>query len=85
MIELITGFVITIVSLYMGFNLGKHASIATPDITNKVNQIFKRVVPKTEVGAIERPTQQDNFYRDNPQYAQEQEAVGSTLDDLSTK
>lgn len=83
MIESIIVTLISLISLLIGHSLGKHESAMPPDVRKKVEQIFKRVVPKSEVGAIERPTAQDNYYRDNPKIAQEDELMENTIDILN--
>lgn len=83
MIELLAGTIISLSSLLIGFSLGKNESPMPPDVRRKVEQIFKRVVPPSEVGAIERPTQQDNFYRDNPLIAQEHKIMEDEIDKIN--
>lgn len=80
MIELITGSLITALSLLIGYKLGKDQTIVTQDTRKQINRIFNKVVPNDEVGIIERPTQQDNFYRDNPRARIEDEVMTEVLD-----
>lgn len=83
MIELITGTAITLISILIGFQLGKNSAVVTPDVQNKINKIFTKIVPKSDVGPILRPSAEQNYYRDNPQAATEQEVMGKTIDELN--
>ena len=83
MLDLIVGAVITLLSILIGYNLGKNQSVVTPDFKKQVNQIFRRVVPDKEIGIIERPTAQQNFYRDNPQAAKENEIMEESFNILN--
>jgi len=83
MIELLTGAALSLISLLVGFKLGKDQAMITPDTKKQIQQIFRRVVPNTEVGPVARPTSQQNFYRDNPQIAAEDQAMTGALDDLN--
>lgn len=85
MIELLAGTAITLISLCIGFTLGKHSSIIAPDFKQKINQIFDRVVPSKDVGAIERPSAQQNYYRDNPGKYEEQQIMEQEFDKLQPK
>ena len=80
MIELGIGSVITLTSLLIGFSLGKHESALPPDMKKKITHIFNKVAVNKDVGAIPRPTKQDNFYRDNPQVAREHEVMSKEFD-----
>lgn len=85
MIELIIGFTITLISLIIGFNLGRNQTIITADTKRQINQIFSRVVPKNEVGPVERPTAQQNYYRDHPEEAVERDVMDDTLNILKNQ
>lgn len=85
MIELLIGFAITLISLLIGFQLGKNSRVIPEQTQKKINQIFNRVVtPKSDVGAVSRPTVEQNYYRDNPQIAKEHGIMDETLDILNT-
>lgn len=80
MIELTIGFLITILSLLLGYNLGRHQQALTPDGKERLNRIFNRIAPKREgVGIITRPSAEDNFYRDHPQAKKEAEEMEKTF------
>lgn len=80
---LITGALLVLISLLIGYKLGKDQTIVSVDTKKQINQIFKKVVPKSDVGPIERPTTQQNFYRDNPQMATENDVMQNTFDTLN--
>ncbi len=82
MVDLLIGFVITLVSLLLGFSLGKHQAPISPDVTRKINSLFKRVAPKSDVGIIERPTAEDNYYRDHPEAKAEAQEMGRAIERL---
>ncbi len=77
MIEILSTFAITLISLVVGYFLGKYSAPTPPTIQKKIDTIFKRVVnagptlPNTEVGVIQRPSATQNYYRDNPKVAEE--------------
>lgn len=83
MIELITGFLLTIISLLVGFQLGKNQTIVTSDTKKQIQQIFKRVVPRSDVGPVIRPSAEDNYYRDNPSARVEEEVMSGAIEDLN--
>lgn len=84
MTELLTGFTITLISLLTGYSLGKNSRIIPEQTQKKINQIFNRVVtPKSDVGAVVRPNAQQNYYRDNPTIAREDELMDDTLNILN--
>lgn len=83
MIELFTGAALTLISLLVGYQLGKHQRMIPERTQKKINEIFDRVVPNPEVGAIPRPTPRQNYYRDNPQALVENDTMTKELDDLN--
>ena len=83
MIELFTGAILTLISLLVGFQLGKYQRLIPERTQKKINEIFDRVVPNPEVGPVIRPTTQQNFYRDNPQAKVEDDAMTGALDNLN--
>lgn len=84
MILLLLGFTITLISLLIGYSLGKHQQVVSPDVQKRINTIFKKVVTNPDVGPIARPTVQDNYYRDNPKAKIEDEVMSEALDKLNT-
>lgn len=87
MIELLIGFTITIVSLLLGFSLGRNSAPLTPEMSKKITRIFRKVVPPSEreIGPVERPTQMQNYLRDNPQIAREKRIMEQQFDELNTQ
>lgn len=80
---LITGAFLVLISLLIGFKLGKDQTIVTTDTKKQIQQIFTRVVPKSEVGPVVRPDVKQNYYRDNPQAALENEIMTGAMDQLN--
>lgn len=70
-------------SLLIGYKLGKDQTIVTDDTKKQIKQIFRRVVPDTEIGIIKRPDAQENFYRDNPQAKVEDDLMAKQFDNLN--
>lgn len=87
MIEILTGAAITMISLLLGYSLGKHDAPLPPDTQKRLNTILKRAVPplKPDVGIVERPDVKANFYRDNPRIAKEHETMSTEFDKLQSK
>lgn len=87
MIDLLLGWLITTTSFLLGYLLGKHNSILPPDVKEKaykqIKQTFRRVVPDTEVGAVEVLTQRELDLSRNPKLAAEQEELERTLNKLN--
>lgn len=83
MLELLTGATLSIISLLIGYSLGKNQTVVSNDVRKQIKQIFTRVVPDREVGPIPRPTQQMNYYRDNPKAAKEDEIMQDEFDTLN--
>lgn len=80
---LITGALLVLISLLIGFKLGKDQTIVTTDTKKQIQQIFTRVVPKSDVGPVVRPDATQNYYRDNPQAAINNNVMTGALDDLN--
>ena len=85
MIELFTGSLLSLGSLLIGYSLGKNQRLIPEQTQKRINEIFTRVVPKSDVGPIERPTVQQNFYRDNPRAAIENEVMAQQFGELMSK
>lgn len=75
MIELIIGFIITLVSLLIGFSLGKDQDVITYEAKKKIKGIMRKVIPNNDIGPILRPTAQDIYYRDHPKERIEKEVM----------
>ncbi len=82
MYELLLGSSITIISILIGFHLRGYQGTSAPDIKQKINDIFTRIVPNPEVGPVIRPTAQEVYYRDNPQARIENEEMEKTFDKI---
>jgi len=83
MLELLIGFTITLISLLVGFSLGRYQQSLPPSVNKQIQQIFKKVVPDTDVGGIEPPTQRDLDFYNNPKLAREHEELNRTFDKLN--
>lgn len=81
--DLYLGFAITLISVLIGYSLGKHQTVVPPDTKKQIQQIFKRVVPNPEVGPVERPDVRANYFRDNPRAAEEHEEMNRQFEELN--
>lgn len=83
MIDFIFGSVISVVSLLIGFSLGKNQSPIPPSIQQEVkkkyDEVMRKVAPPSDVGAVIRPTARERELRDNPRIAEEQTIMSETL------
>lgn len=85
MVELALGFTVTLISLLIGYQLGKNQRVIPENTQKKINEIFHRVVPRSDVGPVERPSAQDNYYRDNPKAKIENEVMDDALGTLNNQ
>lgn len=86
MIELITGALITLVSILLGFSLGRFEKPLPPKVQEQLTEIFKKkipLIPQSEVGAVPRPDQSTIDRWNNPKLAQEEEIMAKTLQELN--
>lgn len=82
-LSFILGFILTTMGICLGYNLGRHSQVVPPDTQKQINQIFRKVIPNREVGGIPRPTAEQNYYRDNPRQAQEDQIMTKEIDKLN--
>lgn len=87
MTDLLLGWLITSASFLLGYLLGKNNSIVPPDVKERaykqIKQTFRRVVPDTEVGAVETLSQRDLDVLRNPKLKAEQDELERTLNKLN--
>lgn len=87
MIELGIGSLITLISLLIGFNLGRYEKPLPPQVQRQLAEIFKKkidpLVNESGVGAVSRPTQEMIDRWKNPQLAVEEEVMEEELDRLN--
>lgn len=83
LIPFITGFIVTLFALLVGYKLGKDQTIVTDDTKKKIKQIFNRVVPDSDIGIIQRPDAQQNHYRDNPKAKTEDDVMVGAIERLN--
>jgi hypothetical protein len=76
LIELLLGFAISLISLLVGFSLGKYQSPLSPQIKRKLDEAMNRVVTrKDQVGGIERPNPRELELMRNPKLSDEQKIM----------
>ena len=82
LLGLILGAIVAVISLLIGFSLGKYQQPFSPQVKKKLDEVMGRVVSKhSDVGAVERPSSRDVELRDNPNLAQEQQIMGRTFEE----
>ena len=82
MTDLIIGSLVTLISLLIGFRLGKYQRVIPEDTQKKINKIFTKVVPleDREVGAISSLSPRELELERNPQLKAEQEVMQEVFD-----
>lgn len=83
--ELLTGFVITMIALLIGFSLGKDQMVVTKDVQQQIKQIFKRVVPKSDVGPVMALSQRELDILNNPKLKEEQDIMDREFGHLNNR
>lgn len=88
MIELVLGFAISLVSLLIGFSLGRFEKPLPPKLQQQLQEVFKRrvadpLINPSGVGAVPRPTQEQLDRYKNPQLAQEEQIMTQTFTELN--
>lgn len=88
MVGLALGFIITLISLLIGFSLGRHEKPLPPKVQEQLKEIFKKkiadpLVNDRGVGAVSRPTQDQIDRWNNPKLAQEEAIMNKTFEELN--
>ncbi len=73
----------TLFCIAIGYSLGRNQTVVPPDMHKKITQIFNKVIEHPDLGAVERPTVQDNFYRDNPKVKLEDDIMDKQFTNLN--
>lgn len=82
--------VLIIIAFILGYNIGRGKDALPSEEIKKgtiriVETIKKAIPPKiieSDIGPVNRPTQKENFIRDNPDWAEEQEVLTKEFDSL---
>ena len=84
MTNFLIGFIITILSLLIGYWLGLNNSGNIEQI-QKTKRLLSKLNPlrDNKVGAVPRPTAQDIIFRDKPWLKEEDEEMTKALDNLN--
>jgi hypothetical protein len=82
MIEIITGSIISLISLYIGYSLGKGSSIIPEETQKQVKRLIQALPIKRDIGAVLRPTQQDVERFNNPILQAEELEMSKTLSEI---
>lgn len=85
--EFVPGFIVTIISLLIGYFLGRRDidKNIEPDVKHKISQIFKKIIPNNEIGPVPVLSQRELDIIRNPKLKTEQDVMGNVLDKLNKK
>lgn len=82
MLEIITGSVLSLISLYIGYSLGKGSSIISEETQKQVKRLIQALPIKRDIGVVPRPTQQDVERFNNPILQAEEEEMSKTFKEV---
>lgn len=86
MINFIAGAVVTVLSILIGYSLGKGSSIIPEETRKQVKKLIDAMpFTKHDLGAVERPSAQDIKRFDNPLLKEEEEAMSETFREIVPK
>jgi hypothetical protein len=85
MIELAIGSLITLISLLIGFSLGKYQQLIPEEAKKALIENLKEITQKrvSDVGPVPRPTQKDLNMWNNPKLAEEQRVMEQEFKNLN--
>ena len=78
MIEFITGSLLTLISLFLGYFLGK-GKLNKEGLSEVKKTIAKAIQKDSRVGAIRQPTARDIYLKANPEIKQGMEEMAKDL------
>ena len=84
-IILLAGFLISIISLIVGFNMGKNNDAISPEIKKRLNQTLQRAIPPNDVGGVLRPTSRELELARNEKERLEQDIMSDTFKEVINK
>lgn len=82
MIDFIIGSLITLVSLWVGYKLGKGSSIIPEETRRQVKQLIRELPIKNDIGGVMRPTQTELKRFENPLVEEEEEEMNKTFKEI---
>jgi hypothetical protein len=82
MIDYAVGSILTLVSVIVGYLIGKNINPFPKDTIEKVKTIFEKIPVKSDLGAIPRPTQAEIERFNNPLKEAEDKAMGETFAEI---
>lgn len=85
MIEFLFGALIALVSIYLGYVMGKGSSIIPEETQKQVKRLIQSLPIKNDLGGIERPTATQLKDWDNPLVQEEKDAMSETFRDIVPK
>ena len=86
MIETLLGFLIAIISLVVGYFLGRNDFSGTKDTITKTRQIVEDVFKgRPDVGVVERPDPHELRRITDPKFADEEDAMIKQFEELQNR
>jgi hypothetical protein len=82
MIDFLIGSLITLVSLWVGYKLGKGSSIIPEETQRQVKRLVQALPIKNDLGGVMRPTQTELNKFENPLLEEEEEEIGKTFKEI---
>lgn len=79
MIDFLLGSIVSALSIWIGFRLGKGSSIIPEETVKQVKQLVENLPIKQELGTVERPTAHDLKRFEDPRLAEEEKVMGDTF------
>ncbi len=79
---MLTGSVITLISLWLGYTMGKGSSIIPEETQRQVKRLIQSLPIKKDIGAVARPTQQDIERYENPTLNDEEIEMSKTFKEV---
>jgi hypothetical protein len=86
MIDTFLGFLLTIISLSIGFYLGRNNFSNAKETLVRTRQVVEDVIHgKSDVGVVERPDPHDLRRMSDPKFAAEEDEMVRQLDELQKR
>lgn len=82
MIEFLVGSLVTLISLWLGYTIGKGSSIIPEETRKQVSRLIRELPIKRDIGGVERPTAQDIKRFENPVLRAEEEEMSKTFSEI---
>lgn len=82
MINFITGSLVALISLWLGYSMGKNSSIIPEETTKQVKKLIQALPIDRGLGAVPRPTAADIKKYENPAIQAEEDEMSKTFSEI---